>query len=133
MVGLVKQIRVAIKGLRLLVKTVGSRILTERLCLIPYQGIFRYYPLNRTFEQCKSVPACRSTQLNETRALSQGADHARINSFSLRQQMQSKCVLNATHKNKAYVFGCSFLKKRCYTWKAFGSCIKRDDGTNIAI
>ena len=133
MVGLVKQIRVVIKGCRPLVKTVGSRILTERLCLIPYQDIFRYYPLNKTIEYCKSVPACRSTLLTETRSLSQGADHARINSFSLRQRMQSKCVLNVVHKNKAYVFSCSFLQKRCYTWKAFSNCIKRDGGTNIAI
>ena len=133
MVRLVKQIRVAIKGCGPLVKIVGSRILTERLCLIPYQGIFRYYPLNRTTEHCKSVPACRSILLIETRGLSQGADHARINSFSLRQRMQSKCVLNVVHKNKAYVFGCSFLQKRCYTRKAFSNCIERDGGTNIAI
>lgn len=133
MVGLVKQIRVAIKGFRPLVKTVGSRNLIERLCLIPYQDIFRYYPLNRTMEHCKSVPACRSIQLIETGGLSQGADHARINSFSLRQRMQSKCVLNVVHKNKAYVFDCSFLQKRCYTCKAFSNCIERDDGTNIAI
>ena len=133
MVGLVKQIRVAIKGSRPLVKTVGSRILTERLCLIPYQDIFRYYPLNRTIEHCKSVPACRSILLIEIRSLSQGADHARINSFSLRQRMQSKCVLNVVHKNKAYVFSCSFFQKRCYTWKAFSNCIERDGGTNIAI
>ena len=132
MVGLVKQIRVAIKGLQPLIKIVGSRILTERLCLIPYKGIFRYYPLNRTIEYCKSVPACRSTLLIETRGLSQGADHARINNFSLRQRMQSKCVLNVMRKNKANVFDCSFLKKRYYTCKASSNCIKRDGGTNIA-
>jgi group II intron reverse transcriptase/maturase len=37
------------------------------------------------------------------------------------------------HKNKAYVFNCSFFQKRCYTWKAFSNCIERDGGTNIAI
>ena len=131
--GLVKQIRVATKGFKPLVKTVGSRILTERLCSIPYQGIFRYYPLNRTIEHYKSVPACRSTLLIEIRGLSQGADHARTNSFLFRQRMQSKCVLNAVHKNKAYVFSCSFFQKRCYTWKAFNNRIKRDGGTNIII
>ena len=47
--------------------------------------------------------------------------------------MQSKCVLNVVHKNKAYVFNCFFLQKKCYTWKAFNNCIKRDGGTNIAI
>jgi len=111
-VRLVKQTRVATKGFKPLVKTVGSRILTERLCFTPYQGIFRYYSLNRTIEHYKSVPACRSTLLIEIRGLSQGGDHARTNSFSSRQRMQSKCVLNAVHKNKAYVFSCSFPKKR---------------------
>jgi group II intron reverse transcriptase/maturase len=133
MVGLVKQIRVVIKGWRSLVKTVGSRISTERLCFVPYQNIFRYYPLNRTIEYCESVPACRLTLLIEIKSLSQGADHARINSFSLRQRMQSKCVLNIVHKNKAYVFDCSFFQKRCYACKTFSNYIERDDGTNITI
>jgi len=133
MVGLVKQIRVATKGFRLLVKTVESRILTERLCLAPYQDIFRYDPLNRTIELYKSVPACRSIQLIEIRGLSRGADHARISSFSIMQRMQSKCVLDVMRKSKAYAFSCSFHQKRCYMWKAFSNYIKRDDGTNNAI
>lgn len=133
MVGLVKQIQVAIKGHRSLVKAVESRILTERLCLISYQDIFRYDLLNRMIEHCKSVPACRSSLLIETRGLSQGADHAGINGLSLRQRMQSKCVFNVVHKNKVHVFGCSFLQKRCYTCKVFSNCIKRDGGTNTTI
>ena len=133
MVGLVKQTRVVIKNFRFLIKTVESRILTERLCFVLYQNIFRYDPLNRMIEHCKSVPACKSTLLIETRGLNQGADHARISSFSLRQRMQSKCVLDVVRKSKAYVLSCSFFQKRCYMWKAYSNYIKRDDGTNNAI
>ena len=109
MVGLVKQIWVAIKGYKFLVKTVESRILIKQLCFIPYKAYFRYYFLNRTIEHYKFVPACRSILLIETRGLSQGAGHARINSFLLKQRMQNKCVLNIMHKNKIYVFNCSFI------------------------
>lgn len=130
---LVKQIRVVIRSFILLVETVESRILTERLCFVPYWNIFGYDPLNRTTEYCKSMPACRLTLLSETRDLSQEADHARISSFSLRQQIESKCVLNVMRKNKVLVLSCSFLKKRYYTWKAYSNHIKRDDGTNNAI
>jgi hypothetical protein len=117
----------------LLVEAVKSRILTERLCHIPYWSIFRYDPLNRTTEYCKPVPACRPILLIETRNLSQEADHARINSFSLRQQMQSKCVFNTVCKGKAFVLSRSFFKEKCHTSKAYNNCIKRDDGTNNVI
>lgn len=130
---LVKQIRVVTRGFVSLVKTVESRILTERLCSTPYWDIFRYDPLNRTTEYCKSVPACRSILLSETRGLSRGADHARINSFSLRQRMQRKCVLNTIRKNKAFVLSCSFFKERYYTCQAYSNCIKRDDGMKNTI
>jgi len=130
---LVKQIRVVINNLKLFVETVESRILTEWLCFVPYRSIFRYDPLNRTTEYCKSVPACKPNLLIEIRDLSQGADHARISSFSFRQRMQSKCVLNVMHKNKASVLSCSFQNKRYYTSKAYGNCIKRDGGANNAI
>jgi len=133
MVKLVKQIRVVTRSFVLLVETVESRILTERLCSTPYWDIFGYDLLNRTFEYCKSVPTCRSILLSETRGLSRGADHARINSFSLRQRIQSKCVLNTVRRSKAFVPDCSFFKERYYTCNAYSNCIKRDDGTNNAI
>ena len=41
--GLVKQTRVVIKNFGFLIKIVESRILTERLCFILYQNIFRSY------------------------------------------------------------------------------------------
>ena len=124
MVKLVKQIRVVTRGFVPLVKTVESRILTERLCPTPYWDIFGYDPLNRTSEYCKSVPACRSILLNETRGLSRGADHARINGFSSRQRIQGKCVLNTVSRSKAFAPDCSFFKERYYTCKAYSSCIK---------
>ena len=130
---LVKQIRVVTRGFVSLVKTIESRILIERLCSTPYWGIFGYDPLNRTTEYCKSVPACRSILLSETRGLSRGADHARINSFSLRQRIQRKCVLNAVRRSKAFALNCSFFKKRYYMCQAYSNCIKRDDGTNNTI
>lgn len=124
MVKLVKQIRVVTRGFVPLVKTVESPILTERLCSKPYWNIFGYYPLNKTIEYCKSVPACRSILLFETRGLSQGADHARINDFSLRQRIQRKCVLNTMSRSRAFAPGCSFFKERYYTCNAYSSCIK---------
>lgn len=130
---LVKQIRVVTKDFMSLVETAKSRILTEWLCHISYLDIFRYDPLNKTTKYCKFVPACRPTLLVETRDLSRGADHARIRGFSVRQRMQSKCVLNIICKSKAFVLSRSFFKKRYYMCKADSNCIKRDDGTNNAI
>ncbi len=124
MVKLVKQIRVVTRVLCPLVETVESRILTERLCSKPYWNIFGYYPLNRTIEYCKSVPACRSILLIETRGLSKGADHARINGFSFRQRTQRKCVLNTVSRGKGLAPGCSFFKERYYTCNAYSNCIK---------
>lgn len=133
MVKLVKQIRVVIRGFVPFVRTVESRILNERLCSKPYWDIFGYDLLIKTFEYCKSVPACRSNLLSETRGLSREADHARINRFSFRQRIQSKCVLNAVRRSKAFASGCSFFKERYYTCNAYSNWIKRDDGTNNAI
>lgn len=100
---------------------------------ISYLGIFRHDPLNRTTEYCKSRSACRQILLVETRDLNREAYHARIKGFSLRQRMQSKCVLNKVRKNEAFVLSRSFFKKRYYTCKADSNSIKRDDGTNNAI
>ena len=133
MVGLVKQIRVAIKGLQSLIRIVISQILTEWLCFLPYKSILKYDPLNRTIEYCKSVPACRPNLLIEIRKLSQGADYMTDVSFLFKQRMQSKCVLNAIHKNKNYILNCSFIKKRYYTCQAYSNCIKGDNGTKTAI
>lgn len=47
--------------------------------------------------------------------------------------MQSKCVLNALCKSKAFVFSCFFCKKRYYTCKAYNNCVKKDDGMNNTI
>mmetsp|Transcript_11895 Transcript_11895/g.22892 ORF Transcript_11895/g.22892 Transcript_11895/m.22892 type:complete len:798 (-) Transcript_11895:108-2501(-) len=132
MVGLVKQIQVVTKGFRPLVEIVKSRIPTERLCFVPYRNIFRYDPLYRTMKLCNSVPAYRSIQLIEIRSLNQGADHAKINDFSFRQRIQSKCVLNIVQKIK-YSLCSSFLKKRYYICQAYSNYIKRDDGINNAI
>lgn len=116
-----------------LVKTVESRILTERLYLIPYWDIFGYDLLNRTSGYCKSVPTYRSITLSEKRGLSRGADHARIHSFLFRQRIQNKCVLNSVCKSKAFASGCSFFKERYYTCNVYSNCIKRDDGAKNAI
>jgi hypothetical protein len=131
---LVKQIRVVIKKfLKFLVETVGSRILTERLCHAFYRDIFRYYPLNRTVECCRFVPACRLRQLTEIKSLNQGVDHARINSFLLIQQIQSKYALNASFKHKVFVFSILYSTKKYYTCKTYSNCINRDGGTNSVV
>jgi hypothetical protein len=110
-----------------LVETVGSRILTERLCRVPCRDIFRYDPLNRTVECCKFVPACRLHKFIEIKSLNQRVDHARIHNFSLIQQIQSKCVLSAFFKHKVFVCSIFYLNKK------YSNCINRDEGTNSAI
>jgi len=130
---LVKQIRVVTSGFLPLVEIIESRILTERLCLIPYKDIYRYDPLNRMPEYCKAVPSCKLNLSSKIGGLSQGADHARLNNFSLRQRLQIKCVLNVMHSNRAIVTSCSFHQERYYVCQARNNYIKCDNGTINAI
>ena len=112
---LVKQIQAVISDIKSLVEIVKNQILTEQLCSLPYWDIFGYDLLNKTTKYCNSVPACKSILLIETKNLSRGADHVKIYSFSLRQQIQSKCVLNVIRKSKIFILSGSFLQERFYT------------------
>lgn len=128
---LVEQRRTVTRIRSFLVGIIKSRILTERLDLLPYINLFGYDPLNRMLECYKSVPAYKENQLSKIRSLNQGADHARIYYFTLnRQSLQRKCVLNRVLKNKAFIFSSSFLKKRYYSCKTCNSFIKGDADTN---
>ena len=126
---LVKQIRVVISGFLPLVEIIVSRILIEWLCIIPYKDTFRYDPLNRMLGYCKAVPSCKLNLSSKIRGLSQGADHTRLNNFSLRQRLQIKCVLNAMLSNRAIVISCSFHQERYYVCQARNNYIKCDNGT----
>ena len=121
---LVEQRRTVTRIRSFLVGMIKSRILTERLDLLPYINLFGYDPLNRMLECYKSVPAYKKNQLSKTRDLNQGADHARIYHSTLnRQSLQRKCVLNRMLKNKAFIFSSSLLKKRYYSCKACNNSI----------
>lgn len=128
---LVEQRRAVTRVLNSLVGMIKSRILIERLNHPLYNDLFRYDLLNRMFEYYQSVPAFRKNQLNKTRGLNQGADHARVYHFTFnRQQLQGKCVLNKILKNKGLIFNSSLFKKRYYSCKAGNNLIKGDVGTN---
>ena len=77
---------------------------------------------------CKVVPSYKLNLLSKIGGLSQGADHKRLNNFSLRQRLQIKCVLNVMHDNKAIVTSCSFHQKRYYVCQARNNYIKCDNG-----
>jgi len=125
---LVEQRRTVTRIRSFLVGIIKSRILTERLDLLPYINLFGYDPLNRMLECYKSVPAYKENQLSKTRSLNQGADHARIHYFTLnRQSIQRKCVLNRVLKIRLFS---SLLKKRYYSCNAYNNSIKGDVDTN---
>merc|ERR1711933_96774 len=122
-------IRVVISGFLPLVEIIESRKLTEWLCLIPYKDTYWYDPLNRMPGYRKAVPSCKLNLSSKIGGLSQGADHKRLNNFSLRQRLQIKCVLNVMHGNKTIVTSCSFHQKRYYVCQARNNYIKCDNGT----
>ena len=126
---LVKQIRVVTKWN--LVENIRSQSLHERLFSEPYRRIFRYDPLNRIWKCCIAVPLYRSNPLHKLRVLDQGADHVRNYNLSIRQRMQSKCVLNESPINNGLILRSSF-SKRHYSCKVSSGFIKIDASVNNA-
>lgn len=120
---LVKQKRVAIK--LYLIKIMRSQILHEWLFLEPYKEIFRYDPLKPMCVYCLAVPSDRMNLHHKIKRIHQGADHMRTHIFSIRQQIQRKCVLNKIHYSKGRTIKSSFAK-RYYSCKVNNNFIKID-------
>ena len=76
-----------------------------------------------------TVPLYRKNLLRKIRILDRGADHVRTHNLSLRQRMQSKCVLNKSPNNMAILLVSSFSKRR-YSCQVCNGFIKIDASIN---